>query len=149
MSTESVSVVIRAEGRNVARRRSTHPPSGAHRLLAEVSGQSGTEERDPERRWVVELAVDLRGTNLDPEYWLSHCEGFIVDSESGEEIGVVEEVELERGSGRAIALVVARGWFGRHRQTIPVAEVRTIFPSEERLVVSDPGPPPGDEARRD
>jgi hypothetical protein len=56
---------------------------------------------------------------------------------------------LERGSGRAIALVVARGWFGRHLQTIPVAEVRTIFPSEERLVVSDPGPPPGDEARRD
>lgn len=93
--------------------------------------------------------VDLRGTNLDPEYWLSRCEGFLVDSESGEEIGVVEEVELEHGSGRAIALVVACGWFGRRMETIPVAEVRAIVPGEERLVVADRARPAGDVPRRD
>jgi sporulation protein YlmC with PRC-barrel domain len=149
MSRQSVSVGIRAERRNGARRRSTDPPSGAQRLLAEVNGQAGTEPGDPEPRWLVELAVDLRGTNLDPEYWLSHCEGFFVDDEAGKEIGVVDEVQLEHGSGRAIALVVAHGWFGRRVQTIPVAEVRAIVPSEERLVVADRKDPAGDEPRLD
>lgn len=149
MSRQSVSVGIRAERRNRARRRSADPPSGAQRLLAEVNGQAGTEPGDPERRWLIELAVDLRGTNLDPEYWLSHCEGFFVDSEAGKEIGVVDEVQSEHGSGRPIALVVAHGWFGRRVQTIPVAEVRAIVPSEERLVVADRTHPAGDEPRLD
>ncbi len=105
------------------------------------------EQRDPEHRWLIELAVDLRGANLDAEYWLSHCEGFFVDSEAGKEIGVVDEVQLEHGSGRASALVVAHGWFGRRVQTIPVADVRAIVPSEERIVVADPKHPAGDEPR--
>jgi len=143
MSRQSVG--IRAERRHGARRRSTDPPSGAERPLAERNGEAGTDQGDPKRRWLIELAVDLRGANLDPEYWLSHCEGFFVDSEAGEEIGVVDEIQLEHGRGRAIALVVAHGWFGRRVQTIPVADVRAIVPSEERIVVADPKHAAGDE----
>ena len=107
------------------------------------------EPGDRERHWLIELEVDLRGTNLDPEDWLSNCHGFLVDSESGEEIGVVDDVELEPGSGRAASLVVASGWFGRHVQTIAVADVQTIVPCEERLVVSDPTGRADPEPRRD
>jgi hypothetical protein len=44
-------------------------------------------------RWLIELEIDLQGMTLDPEYWLSNCHGFLVDSEA-EEIGVVDDVEL-------------------------------------------------------
>jgi sporulation protein YlmC with PRC-barrel domain len=91
--------------------------------------------------WLIEFELDLRGANLDPEYWLSNCHGFLVDSELGREIGVVDDVELEPASGRAIALVVASGWFGRRLRTIPVSDVQRIVPSEERLIVRDPERP--------
>jgi uncharacterized protein YrrD len=87
---------------------------------------------------LIEVDVDLRGANLDPEYWLANCHGFLVDSELGRDIGVVEDVVLEPSSGRAFTLVVASGWFGRRLRTIPVVDVQRIIPSEERLVVRDP-----------
>jgi hypothetical protein len=99
---------------------------------------SGAEPDDREADWLVEVEVDLRGSNLDPEYWLSNCHGFLVDSELGRDVGVVDDVELEPASGRAAALVVASGWFGRRLCTIPVSRVLRIVPSEKRLVVRDP-----------
>jgi sporulation protein YlmC with PRC-barrel domain len=99
---------------------------------------SGAEPDDREADWLVEVEVDLRGSNLDPEYWLSNCHGFLVDSELGRDIGVVNDIHLEPSSGRAVALVVASGWFGRRLRTIPVSDVLRIIPSEERLVVRDP-----------
>src|SRR5918996_296451 len=107
MSSERVSVVIRAKGRarGTARRARAERPSGARRLDAETNSRPGREVGDGDRRWVIELEVDLRGSNLDPEYWLSNCHGFLVDSEAGKEIGVVDDVELEHGSGRGVALV--------------------------------------------
>jgi uncharacterized protein YrrD len=86
---------------------------------------------------VVEVEVDLEGVNLDPEYWLRHCHGFLVDSESGEGVGLVDDVEVAPGSDHAAALIVAAGRFGRHVQTIDVADVRAIVPSERRLIVKD------------
>jgi hypothetical protein len=104
---------------------------------ADTDSRPGEVSRDGDGRWLIELEVDLRGMNLDAEYWLSNCHGFLVDSEAGKEIGVVDDVEVEHGSGRAVALVVASGWFGRHLRTIAVADVQAILPSEERLVVRD------------
>jgi sporulation protein YlmC with PRC-barrel domain len=75
--------------------------------------------------------------SLDLEYWLANCHDFLVDSEDGEEIGVVDDVELEHGSGHPVALLVACGWFGRHVRPIPVEHVRAIFPGEMRVVVRD------------
>lgn len=113
-------------------------PSGSLRLVAEASGLSGTETG----RWLVE--VDLGGVNLDPEYWLRRCHGFLVDSESSEGVGVVDDVELASGSNRAVGLVVASGWFGRHLQTLAVEDLQAIEPSERRLVVKSAGRTAGD-----
>jgi sporulation protein YlmC with PRC-barrel domain len=145
MSSERVSVVIRAKGRarGTARRAKAERPSGAQRLGAETISWAGGESGNGDRGWLIELDVDLRGMNLDPEYWLCNCHGFLVDSESGAEIGVVDDVELEPRSGRAVALVLASGWFGRSVRRISVADVQTIVPSQERLVVSD-SEAPGD-----
>jgi hypothetical protein len=86
---------------------------------------------------LVEVEVDLRGVNLDAEYWLNHCHGFLVDSESGEGVGVVDDVELASGSDRAVVLIVVSGRFGRHIRRTAVADVQAIVPSERRLVVTD------------
>jgi hypothetical protein len=134
--SERVHVVFRASAR--ANTRSLPQvetlPSGPLRLVAETGGPPGNEL---ERRWLVEVDIDLGGVNLDPEYWLRHCHSFLVDSESGQGVGVVDDVELASGSDRATALVVASGWFGRHIQTIAVADVQAIVPSERRLVVKE------------
>lgn len=100
----------------------------------EATGASASE---PGGRWLVEVEVDLEGVTLDPEYWLRHCQGFLVDSEAGEELGVVDDVELSRDSERAVALVVVSGWFGRHAEMIDVADVQAIVPSQRRLIVQD------------
>jgi hypothetical protein len=44
--------------------------------------------------WVVEVEANLAGVKLEAEYWLRHCHGFLVDSESGEDVGVVDDVAL-------------------------------------------------------
>lgn len=140
--SERVRVVFRASTRadNRALPQLQRSPSEPLRVVAETSGPPG---REPERRWLVEVEVDLGGVNLDAEYWLSHCHGFLVDSESGEGVGVVDDVELGSGSDRVVALVVASGWFGRHVRTIAVADVQAIVPNERRLVVKDAARPAG------
>jgi sporulation protein YlmC with PRC-barrel domain len=139
MKSERISVVIRAKGRarGTARRAGSDRPSGAERVDGETISWARGESGNGDSRWLIEMDVDLRGMNLDPEYWLCNCHDFLVDSEAGEEIGVVDDVELEQGSGRAVALVVAVGWFGRHVRKISVGDVQAIVPSEERLVVTD------------
>lgn len=77
------------------------------------------------------------GANLDREYWLCNCHDFLVDTESGEGVGIVDDVELAPGSDQAVALVVSSGWFGRHVRKIAAADVRAILPSERRLIVKD------------
>jgi sporulation protein YlmC with PRC-barrel domain len=74
---------------------------------------------------------------MDLEYWLANCHDFLVDSEEGEEIGVVDDVELRHGSGDPVALVVACGWFGRHVCLIPVEHVQAVIPGERRVIVRD------------
>lgn len=138
MGSERVSVTGSAAGWP-PRWPAAGPPPGAGQLVRETRAQRG----DRERRWLPEVKLDLRDGALDPEYWLANCHGFLVDSESGRDMGVVEDVELEHSSGRALALVVASGWFGRRRQTVPVEHVQTIFPRERRLVVTDPAGAPG------
>lgn len=131
MVSERVRLVFRARTRGDNR---ALPRLEPLRLVAEATGPSGNE---PERRWLVEVEVDLGGMNLDPEYWLRNCRNFLVDSESGEGVGVVDDVELASGSDRAVVLVVSAGWFGRHVRRIAVADVQAIVPSERRVIVTD------------
>jgi sporulation protein YlmC with PRC-barrel domain len=81
--------------------------------------------------------AEMLSMSTDLEYWLANCHDFLVDSEEGEEIGVVDDVELEQDSGHPIALIVACGWFGRKVSPIPVENVRAIIPDEKRVVVRD------------
>jgi sporulation protein YlmC with PRC-barrel domain len=139
MRSDYVSVVIPGSGPTCASApwRRAHPPSGAETFPLQPPGQPRPRREDGSEEWLIEVELDLRGAKLDPEYWLSNCEGFLVDSELGREVGVVDDVELEPATGRVAALVVVSGWFGRRVRTIPASHVRRIIPSEERLVVSD------------
>lgn len=106
-------------------------------FVPEASGPAEEERSDPGRTWLSEVDLELQGANLDPEYWLSHCQGFLVDSESGAEVGVVDGVEFAPASDEPVSLIVASGWFGRHIRRIAVADVQAIVTSERRLIVKD------------
>jgi hypothetical protein len=82
-------------------------------------------------RWSAELT--FAPLAFDPQYWLSRCEGFLVDSPEGA-VGVVDEV-LRRMDGGVDSLAVAGGWFGRRRHLISAREVEEIRPGAQRLVV--------------
>ena len=69
---------------------------------------------------------------LDREYWLSHCEGYRVESPGGR-VGLVEEVHCAPESRRAESLAVLAGMFGRRRLIVPVSEVDAIVPHAERI----------------
>ncbi len=69
---------------------------------------------------------------LDPEAVLASSHGFLVDAVPDQHVGVVDDVLLD-GEGLPHALVVACGWFGRRRVTVPVADVEAIWPRERRL----------------
>jgi sporulation protein YlmC with PRC-barrel domain len=72
---------------------------------------------------------------LDRAYWLNHCHGFLVNTLSGEEVGVVDEVETDPQTGDATTLIVSSGWFGRRRLAVPVDDVETIYASSRGLIV--------------
>jgi hypothetical protein len=87
---------------------------------------------------VPRRTVALRREKDSREFWLAHCEGFLVDSPTGP-VGVVEsvrfgsrldmpdEVEIRAGRLRALELVV------------PVAEIDAVDPEHERIrLVCDP-----------
>ena len=87
--------------------------------------------RRDDDRWSAELT--FAPLAFDPQYWLSRCEGFLVDSPEGA-VGVVDEV-VRRMDGGVDSLAVAGGWFGRRRHLISVREVEEICPGAQRLVV--------------
>jgi PRC-barrel domain len=84
------------------------------------------------RPWLLEIEIDV--TIPDPEAVLASSEGFLVDGTDGGEIGVVEEVQTAP-DGTVTAIVVAGGWFGRHRARIPVEAIDAITPADRRIVV--------------
>jgi sporulation protein YlmC with PRC-barrel domain len=138
MSTEHVVVVFRARNRERDRVLPTSSeiiPSKPGSFVARASRPVRKDVGG--REWLVEVEVHLPGMYLDPEHWLRTCHGFLVDSESGEDVGVVDDVQLASGSGHAVGLVVATGWSGRHARSIAAADVQAIVPSERRLVVRD------------
>ncbi|HEU0305280.1 MAG TPA: PRC-barrel domain-containing protein [Gaiellaceae bacterium] len=79
--------------------------------------------------------VNRPGEDPELEYWLANCEGFLVDTESNEEVGVVDEVEMDPDSGRAVTLLVSCGWFGHRRLRVPARDVVAISPGARALIV--------------
>ena len=72
----------------------------------------------------------------DQEYWLAHCQGFRVDSDTGR-IGLVEEV-CSTLNGHPDLLVLRPGRFGRRRLLLAAEEVTAVAPREGRIVVQSP-----------
>jgi hypothetical protein len=86
------------------------------------------------RPWLLEIEVEV--TIPDPDAVLSSSEGFLVDRADGGEIGVVDGIETAP-DGTVEALLVAGGWFGRHRARIPVEAIEEITPADRRIIVRD------------
>lgn len=81
------------------------------------------------------------GTNRDlhrPEPLLAGCEGFGVFGPSAQ-IGVVEEVRLDRESGRPALLSVRAGLLGSWLVYVPVDEVDEVSRDERRIVLRSGG----------
>jgi hypothetical protein len=73
-------------------------------------------------------------TSPDLDYWLAHCEGYVVRS-SGGRLGIVEKVRLAEDVDRAESLTVLAGMFGRRRLIIDATEIEAIVPHERRVVL--------------
>jgi hypothetical protein len=88
-----------------------------------------------DRAWLLEVEVEVPA--LDPERVLAECEAFLVDGSDGSQIGVVDRVERAGGAGRASALVIAAGWFGRRRLRVEAEAVEALLPEERRVIVDE------------
>lgn len=72
------------------------------------------------------------------EYWLSHCEGYRVETPDGL-IGFVEEVVRPPDASEASSIKVRAGLGGRSVVVVPAAAVREIVPDAERIVIESRG----------
>ena len=82
-------------------------------------------------------AHDLRAPmSFDRDYWLSHCEGFRVETENGR-LGFVDELR-PGADGEGDVLAVRAGRLGRRIVLVPVAEVEFIVPRAERIWLHSP-----------
>ena len=88
-----------------------------------------------DRAWLLEVEVEVPA--IDPEQVLAECEAFLVEGMDGRQIGVVERVERAGTAGRASALLIAAGWFGRRRLRVEAQAVEALVPDERRVIVDE------------
>jgi hypothetical protein len=81
--------------------------------------------------------VVLRSPNSPPDrdYWLSRCEGFLVESPKGA-VGVVDGVRFGSRIDRPDLIEVEFGRLRRRMLLIPVEEVEDVCGDEERVTLS-------------
>jgi hypothetical protein len=88
-----------------------------------------------DRAWLLEIEVEVPA--IDPERVLAECEAFLVDGRDGRQIGVVDRVERTGAAGRASALLISAGWFGRRRFRVEAQAVEALVPEERRVIVDE------------
>ncbi len=76
--------------------------------------------------------------NQGPEQLLADCRGFGVFGPSAQ-IGVVEDVRIDRESGHPALLSVRAGLLGSWLVHVPVAEVDEVSVGERRIVLRSGG----------
>ena len=76
-----------------------------------------------------------RPLTWDTDYWLCRCEGFRVDTATGR-VGVVAGVRFRSRLDRPDELLIRGGVLGRRTLVVPVSDVETILPQQQRLVLS-------------
>jgi hypothetical protein len=82
-------------------------------------------------KWRVDLTLDA--PRMDPDYWLAHCHGFLVNSPTAD-IDVIDEVMLGPG-GQPEALLVRAGGFRGHELVLAVEDVVEIVPEARAIGV--------------
>ncbi len=78
----------------------------------------------------------LPAASFDRAYWLSHCEGFRVDTVNGR-LGFVEEIRASDGLDDVV-LAVRAGRFGRRVTLVSARDVDFVVPRAERLWLHSP-----------
>jgi hypothetical protein len=96
----------------------------------EASGREHATSSAP--RVVVRANVQASGI----DYWLTRCDGFLVEAPAGRHVGVVEGVRFGSRIDRPEQLEVAVGRLRHRRFLVPVDAVEYVS-SEQRLVVLD------------
>jgi hypothetical protein len=76
------------------------------------------------------------GHGFDRAYWLSRCEGFLVEGADGTRIGVVVELHYRSRLDQPDELAVRAGRFGQRLLIYPVEAVQTIRPNQARLLLA-------------
>ncbi len=64
------------------------------------------------------------------DYWLAHCQDFVVNDETGQSVGVVEDIVTHATAGLVLAVAATPR---RERYLITFADVTHIDPGERRL----------------
>ena len=82
---------------------------------------------------------------FDRDYWLSHCEGYRVDSGDGR-LGFVEDVRRPPTSSADGILAVRAGRLGRRLLLVSTAEVAFVVPRAKRIWLRSPVAITGSEA---
>jgi hypothetical protein len=72
----------------------------------------------------------------DRDYWLSRCEGFLVESPTGRGLGVVEGLRFSLRIDRPDLIEVGAGLLRRRVLLVPVDDVESISGDEERVVLN-------------
>jgi hypothetical protein len=87
---------------------------------------------------MVEPGAD-RGADepFDRDYWLTHCEGYRVDTGT-RRLGFVEEVILGENPPDDTYLAVRAGWLGRTVVRVPLSSVAFIVPQAKRIWLRTP-----------
>jgi hypothetical protein len=84
-------------------------------------------------RYRVEPRADCGADEpFDRDYWLTHCEGYRVDTGTGR-LGFVETVILGENPPNDTCLAVRAGWLGRRVVLVPLSSVAFIVPQAERI----------------
>lgn len=94
----------------------------------------GNDERSA-RVTTIESPGSVLGMPFDRTYWVSHCEGFRVDTGAGR-LGVVEEV-LDADTDEPV-LAVRAGMLGRRVLLVPARAIDFVVPRAERLWLTSP-----------
>ena len=83
------------------------------------------------------------GRGFDRPYWLSRCEGFLVQDAEGMRIGTVVELRYHSRVDQPDELAVRAGRFGHRLLIYRTEAVQTILPSKTRLVLAAGASPIG------
>lgn len=96
------------------------------------------QSRNPPRRSVIPVSSTL---TPDRDYWLTRCDGFLVEAPDGRAVGVVEGVRFGSRIDRPEQLEVAVGRVRRRLLLVSVDDVEYVSAEHELVVLNQDAAP--------